>query len=281
MYVASSTFAFGDIETAVRELSSIGIRALEAYETGIRPGYWHLRVEERSPDEFRQLRSWLDDEGVALSAISGHVPLIGDDDALIRASLSHLEKCMTAAALLGCPVVVTASGGGQGSGEAERDWEDLSTRVSRLSERAGDHGVRIAFEPHYGEFVATTADLERLLQAVPSPHLGVNYDAAGLQVAGEDLAASIDRVAERTIHTHIRDIADGDLQDVPQLRRECVPGTGAIAFPSIVQGLLDAGYEGALSIELHKVCEGRLADHVSAGEYLEQLITNAEGTEDS
>ena len=274
MYVASSTCLFSNIETAVRELRPIGIRSLEVYEVGLGPGHWHLRVAERSAGELKETKKRLERDGMKVCAISGHVPLVGEGRAMIRAALSHLRRCMAAAELLGCPVVVTASGGGKGTGNRERDWHDLCGRVRRLSARAADHGVRIAFEPHYGEFVATTDDLRRLMEAVASPHLGINYDAAGLKVAGEDIAASIASVAQWVIHTHIRDIAKGNRRNAPQIRRECVPGTGTIDFRAIVQTLANAGYQGALSIELHKVYENRVDDHLAARRYLEEELNS-------
>lgn len=268
MFVASSTCVFGSLETALAELLPIGISAFEAYELHVpgRPELKHVGVGLKTEDELGQLREGLQSRGAWLCALSGHTDLLEPDPSAAAENVRHLEGCLAAAPLLDCPVVVTASGPLRG--EASAAWEYLVEVLRHLGDIAGEHNVRLAVECHYGEFIATTEDARRLMEAVAHPCAGINYDAWHFALAGENLETSVRTLSRWVFHTHIHDVPRECPGGTHWFAREEIPGRGVIDWPLLLAELNRAGYRGALPIELHKVFSDRVRDHAQARDFL-------------
>jgi sugar phosphate isomerase/epimerase len=248
----------------------IGIRTFEAYELhapGV-PEVRHVGVRVKADDELRRLGDDLSRRGARICALSGHADLLDPDPA--ADAVRHLERCLEAAPLLGCPIVVTASGFLRG--EPAAAWERLVAVLRHLGDVAGEEGVRLAVECHYGEFIATTEEAERLMEAVAHPRVGVNYDAWHFALAAEDLERSVRVLSPWIIHTHIHDVPRDCPEDTKWFEREEIPGRGVVDWSVILAELKRVGYGGALPIELHKVFEDRVRDHVQASKFLKAQL---------
>lgn len=268
MFIASSTCVFGSLETALAELLPIGICAFEAYELHVpgHPDVKHIGVGQKTNDELRQLRDDIRARGARLCALSGHTDLLEPDPSASAENVHHIERCLEAAPLLDCPIVVTSSG--HLRGEASRAWKHLVGVLKHLGDIAGEKGVQLAVECHYGEFIATTDDAHRLMEEFAHPCVGVNYDAWHFALAGENLETSVRTLSSWVIHTHIHDVPRKCPQDTPWFAREEIPGRGGIDWALILAELNRVGYRGALPIELHRVFVERVQDHKEAGEFL-------------
>jgi len=269
MKIASSTCIFGSIQTAIEELTPLGVNALEAYELCVpsRKELYHLNLASKTDAQIAELKSSFDEQDVSICAISGHASLLEKDEEVFSANLAHLHRCIEGAELLGCPIVVTASG--HATGDPERDWDRLNTCLGELGEKARGYNVKIALECHAGEFIQSTSDVKRLIESIGSEDVGINYDPWHFEILGEDISDSAKSVAKYVIHTHIHDVpkAEGERKI-----GEDIPGNGTIDWPSIVRELASVGYNGALSIELHRVFSDRVSDHRSSRTYLESLL---------
>jgi len=277
MFVASSTAVFGGLEQALDEMLPLGIGALEAYELNV-PGHPELRhvgVAAKTDSELTSLRAQFHERDARLCALSGHTDLLDPDPEGRAASVAHLRRCLAAAGVLGCPIVVTASGHLRGDpGEAMRSLVDA---LRGLGDVAAEHGVHLAVEAHYEEFMQSTADVVRLMQQVDHPRVGINYDPFHFVFLGEDIAASARTAAQWVIHTHIHDVTPSGADDVPWHAREEIPGRGVIDWPAVLEALHRAGYDGALSIELHKVFADLATDHETSRDYLCGLLQDLDG----
>ena len=113
-------------------------------------------------------------------------------------------------------------------------------RCTELVERAG---LRWAIEPHPHRYVASAASMERLLDHVPSPALGLNLDVSHLGAMAEDAVGYIGRMPERIFHLHVSD-NDG------RVNRHFRPGRGKVDWDGVFRALRVAGFDGVMSIEL-------------------------------
>jgi sugar phosphate isomerase/epimerase len=139
-------------------------------------------------------------------------------------------------------------------------------RFAPISSLASDEGMRIAFEPWPGQILghgpyqwtnmaSTPALWDRLFEAVPSPALGLEYDASHLIWQGIDHLQAIRDYADRIYHVHAKDI----VIDKAVLKRVgvhgdgwwrfVIPGLGVIDWAELLGTLSVSGYRGDLAVE--------------------------------
>lgn len=130
------------------------------------------------------------------------------------------------------------------SGVAAESLE--STFVANLqyaAPRLADAGIRLLVEPINlrdipGFFVSTSAHAERILDAVGSDNLFIQYDFYHMQVMQGDLVPTFERLKDRIAHVQIADTPG---------RNE--PGTGEINYPFVLAALDQLGYDGFVGCE--------------------------------
>jgi sugar phosphate isomerase/epimerase len=113
----------------------------------------------------------------------------------------------------------------------------------------------------YPEFAQQSEVLCEILDRVPSPCLGVNYDPSNALIAGEDPIAVLRKVKDRvvTMHASDRSIKPGYTLDDLRAQENSVGyasvlqhgeiGKGLNDFDKIFSILRDAGFNGWISIE--------------------------------
>jgi sugar phosphate isomerase/epimerase len=126
--------------------------------------------------------------------------------------------------------------------KAQWDWAVAGTR--ELAIYADSLGLQLALEiePFRLSLVNTVEKMSRFLEDVGHPAAKANVDISHLVLA-HDEPSEIQKLAGRISHVHLSD-CDGKVHgDLP-------PGRGCIAFPPYLQALRQAGFDGAISIEL-------------------------------
>lgn len=171
-------------------------------------------------------------------------------------------------------------------------WEESLPRFTEffapLSARAGEMGVRIAFEncPMGGNWSSGDWNLafnpsawERLFEAVPSDNLGLEWEPAHQILQMIDPLEQLTAWAPRIFHVHGKDASrfDGRIRrdgiiGPHAIGEERFPGFGESDWRRIVTELLRNGYRGAIDIEGHNDPffrkELELTGQVRALEYL-------------
>jgi sugar phosphate isomerase/epimerase len=130
----------------------------------------------------------------------------------------------------------------------DRNWHDFVETVRRIMAVVEDAGLRYAMEPHPYRYVANADGMLRLLDHVPSPALGINYDPSHTFPCGDMPHVAVYRLGSRVFHCHF---SDNDALTNAHWR----PGMGKIDWRALLQALRDVGYQGTLSIELEDVPE--------------------------
>jgi sugar phosphate isomerase/epimerase len=145
--------------------------------------------------------------------------------------------------------------------------------------------------PGHGALCCTPEGYGEFFKACPSKSMGVNFDPSHLLRMGIDPLRFINEFADRVFHVHGKDtelLAEGlyrygNFQE-PTLGkphgfgamhwRYTIPGHGGSRWPEMLRMLNDAGYKGAISIELEdeKFCgtpEGEKAGLLHARDFLQ------------
>ncbi len=130
-----------------------------------------------------------------------------------------------------------------------------------------DRGQHFLFET--GQETPTT--LVRAMEEVGTGNIGVNFDTANLILYGK--AATPD--AARLLAKYVRDVhcKDGLFPtDGRYLGKEVPLGQGRADMPSTLRILLEAGYQGPLTIEREISGEEQIRDILMARDYLRSLL---------
>ena len=240
-------------------------------------GVTHLDVTRFTDDEAGRVRGLLGRYGVAVSGLGYYPNPLDPDPEHRRLVAGHLQQVMTAAARLGVPVVNTFIGRDP-SKSVEANWPMVRAVWPDLLRHAEKSGVRVGIEncPMLfskdewpgGKNLATTPEIWRaLFEALPGPSLGLNFDPSHLVWQHIDPARCVREFGRRIVHFHAKDTrVDADrLYEVgaqglgwhtPKL-----PGLGDVPWGPLFSALTDAGYQGAVCVEVEdRAYEGSLAD---------------------
>lgn len=124
------------------------------------------------------------------------------------------------------------------------------------AKEAEQQGVVLALENHI-DF--TSSEMVRILDAVASDHLRVNFDTGNCLRLFEDPVEAAARLAPYTISTHTKDIATrrkgGSPSDNFTWWPACPAGEGVIDMPGVVKALKGGGFDGCLALEVDLIGE--------------------------
>jgi len=252
-------------------------------------------------DVTRADAAWADDvtgrcreAGVAISAL-GYYPNVLAGGEAAEAAIAHLHRLIDASALLGVNLVTTFIGRDQ-----RASVEDNLARVplvwKPIMAHAEDAGVRVAIEncpmlfgpdqwPGGQNLFTTPALWSRILEAVGSEALGLNFDPSHFVWQMMDYLAPLRDFADRLFHVHIKDIhldrrrldQVGTMAYPLDFMTPKLPGHGDIDWGAFVAALDDIGYTGPACIEVedraYETSRPRILDSLTLSKrYIDQFL---------
>ncbi|MEO1989900.1 MAG: hydroxypyruvate isomerase [Martelella sp.] len=154
-----------------------------------------------------------------------------------------VDTAISYAKALGCPKVNCLAGIAPKGIAAEKLEQTLVENLKYAAPRLADAGVKLLLEPINlrdipGFFVSTTDHAERILEAVGSDNLFIQYDIYHTQIMQGDLAETYKRLKAKIAHVQLADNPG---------RHE--PGTGEINYPYLFNMLDAEGYDGFIGCE--------------------------------
>jgi sugar phosphate isomerase/epimerase len=252
-------------EDAVRRIAALGYRHVELIA-------WNAQALEEyyTPQRIRDLRALMGDLGLTLSEFVSTAGAMASTSAVERRGVvEHFKRFCAVARELGTGMVNTVAPVPFGLKvpplknlpiaqvwtleipdglEWQRGWEEFVDTVREIMTVVEDAGLRYAMEPHPYRYVANADGMLRLLDHVPSPALGINYDPSHTFPCGDMPQIAIYRLGPRVLHCHF---SDNDALTNAHWR----PGMGKIDWAALLKALHDVGFEGTLSVELEDVPE--------------------------
>ena len=171
-------------------------------------------------------------------------------------------------------------------------WDLLLRNLDRISDRAGEHGVRAVLHPHVGTMVERGEEVQRVLSG---SSISLCLDTGHLLIGGTDPADLTRQAPDRIGHTHLKDVNSQVSEKVHAGRLSYTDavaegmyrplGTGDVDVETIVDTLEGNGYTGWYTLEQDTILteepcgEGPVSDVRISAAYVRSLLsTTATGS---
>jgi inosose dehydratase len=208
------------------------------------------------------LRGALDRHGLALIAVYSGANFIFPE--VLGEELWRIRRAAELGRECGAEHLVVGGGAQRTRPAEERDYERLAAALDEVKKLADAQGLVASYHPHLSTIVEGADEVDRVFERTS---IGFCPDLGHLLAAGGDPADLVKRYAERIPYIHFKDVtADGAF--VPL-------GEGRVDFDAVTAALLEAGYDGWVTVEL----DGYSGDPEAAArknrEYMGALLGNS------
>lgn len=250
-----------------RNLKQSFARARELGVSGVEiDGRHGIHAEEVSQTGLRQIRKWLEDEGLTVSAIS--FPTRGGyaDVERIEARVAATKAALQMAQSLGARVVTTHLG----DIPVPQEDESVDARWSMLVEvltDIGAHGLRVGATLCAEVGRASPTEVLKVIEALPGGSLQVDIVTGALIVFRHDPIRAIEQLSTHIGFVHMTDAVAGSYAG----RGDPAPlGAGDQDVPRVLGSLEERGYHGWLGLE-HVHASDAISDIIAAASLLRSL----------
>ncbi|RPJ39901.1 MAG: sugar phosphate isomerase/epimerase, partial [Chloroflexi bacterium] len=144
----------------------------------------------------------------------------------------------------GANTLIFSGGFKKPGADAEAEWQRMVERTRSLVELAESLGVTLAQEFEPGFIVGSTADLLRLFAEIPSPALAANLDLGHVFLCDPDPLSAIAQLGGKIVHGHVENMRAG-------VHNHLLPQEGDMDLPVYLSALRQAGFDGALALDLY------------------------------
>jgi inosose dehydratase len=145
----------------------------------------------------------------------------------------------------------------------EVDVDDIIVRIAQgmaeVADAAAEKGIKVGVENH-GRMLGRTAQTAKIVELVDRPNFGVNLDFTNFRsVYGEDHVEATRQLAKHVVHVHAKDFhisrepqEEEGWRQIPsgEYVKSAVGGEGDSQWPEVFRILKNAGYDGAISLEV-------------------------------
>ncbi|MBB6402733.1 sugar phosphate isomerase/epimerase [Arthrobacter sp. AZCC_0090] len=248
------------VPQAIRLFRAAGLDAAEViYQDGYTSGL--PQGDRRAAME--ALRA-AEDEGLPIIGLTPYTTAINAlEESEWRGGVDEFRGAIETAHLLGADRVrVYAGSWHPGDADHAGRWARLREALQTLAPEAGQAGVRLCVENHFGTMTQTAAETAALVREVAHPAVRVLYDQANLTFThDETFEQAFDVQGELIGHVHVKDLVFADpsaafratetarVNASERSVRSRVIGSGVLPWPEILAALLRHGYDDLLSIE--------------------------------
>ena len=192
-------------------------------------GYFHS--VSMLDDPLRVVRA-CEQAGVKLSGLSAHCPLCRPE-----ISVEYLRQAIRFAAECGTTVVNTDEGPKPPWTTEDEDFFLMRYTLTAAAASAEPRGIQIGLEPHQ-QYSRTPDGLDRIYALVDSESIGINFDTGNSYISGQDPITWLERVKDRLIHLHAKDISveqsDAERGQVTGTPVGCACGDGVVDWAQVV-----------------------------------------------
>jgi len=222
-------------EWAVEKTAQMGYKWIEPMihygrELMSEAGYYH--TVSMFDDPYR-IKEACDKAGLKISALQSHGPLGRPD-----VHGEYLKLAIRVAGEISVPVVNTDEGIKAKWTTEDEDFVLIKYTLQEAAFIAERRGVKIGLEPH-AQYSRTPDGLDRIYKLVDSPAIGINFDTGNAYLCGEDVYKWLDRVAERLVHLHAKDISveqsKSERGKVTGTAVGCACGDGVIDWAKVIE----------------------------------------------
>ena len=229
-------------------------------------GTSHIDVAGLTAARAGEIVAALAEQDLSISGLGYYPNPLHPDPAHRATVIAHLMHVITAAKLLGVPVVNTFCGG-DAAKPVEANWQAALEVWPNIVAHARDNGVKLAFEncPMIfsrdewpgGHNIAYSPQVWRWILDAWGGDVGMNFDPSHLVWQMIDQHRFIREFGPSILHAHAKDLmidrdglyersilSEGIGWQVPRM-----PGLGEVDWRGYFSGLYRAGYDGPIVIE--------------------------------
>ena len=256
-------------------------------------GVTHIDVADLSQAKADDLRAAADKREVTISGLGYYPNPLAADAAERETYVGHLRKVIEAAERLKLSIVNTFIGRDPKK-TIDDNWPAFMSVWPGMVKFAEDHNIRIGIEncpmifsdnewPGGKNLATSPAVWRRMFEAIPSANFGLNLDPSHLAWLMIDPVPVIREFGARLVHVHAKDarIDRHKLQDVGVMGLDWhtpkLPGLGDVNWSAFFGALTDAGFRGAVCVEVEdrsfeKTLEDRKRALALSQRYLSQYV---------
>ncbi len=199
---------------------------------------WYRDMVSESQGHPVDILGLLQELGLELKSLAAYMDIL-DPKRTWDAIFDELKGAIDFAAEAQVGFVVTESGGVPGKLE---EWDEMIKRFSKLTEYAASRGIVLLVENGPGVLVSNRVLMVRMMTAIDSPFLGINFDPANLILVPDDVARAVHELGKHIRDTHAKDailLPRGSERKVPEEHIFVVPeGEEFIHLPDGVRWVL-------------------------------------------
>jgi sugar phosphate isomerase/epimerase len=226
-------------------------------------GYFH---SVSMLDDPLRIRRACERSGVRLSGLSAHTPLTRPE-----IGVEYLKQAVRFAAECGAPVINTDEGAKQPWTTEAEDFVLMRYTLQEAAKVAEPRRIRIGLEPHQ-QYSKHPDGLDRIYGLVQSPALGINFDTGNSYLCGHDPYAWLERVLDRLVHLHAKDISveqsGAERGKVTGTAVGCACGDGVIDWAKVIAICRRCPRDIAFSVEC-----GTIDQAARSVAHLKKLLT--------
>ena len=207
-------------------------------------GYYHTVSMFDDP---YQMKRTAEKVGLKISGLQAHGPICRPE-----VHGEYLKMAIRCAAECGAPVVNTDEGIKAPWTTEEEDHVLMRYTLYEAAKVAEPRGVLIGLECH-AQYSRTPDGLDRIYDLVDSPAIGINLDTGNAYLAGQDPYPWLERVVDRLVHLHAKDISvehsDAERGKVSGTPVGCACGDGVIDWARVIEIIRKAPRDIVMSVE--------------------------------
>lgn len=231
-------------------------------------GVTHIDAANLSDSEADRIGQLCRSSGVSISGLGYYPNVLSPDPDEASACRDHLKRVIAASARLGIGVVNTFIGR-DWTRSVKDNWPRMLTVWRDLTAYAADLKVRIGIEncpmlftgdewPGGKNLAASPAIWRRMFADIGADNLGLNFDPSHFVWQQMDYLAAVREFGARFFHVHAKDarvdrhrLAEVGILATPlEYHVPKLPGLGDVNWGAFFSALTDAGYDGAVCIEV-------------------------------
>jgi len=211
------------------------------------------------------VKSTCEKAGIKLSGLSAHSALCRPE-----VGIESLKQAVRFAAECGAPVVNTDEGIKEAWTTEEEDYVLIRYALKQISALAEPRGILLGIEPHQ-QYSKTPEGLNKIINLVDSPAIGVNFDTGNSYLCGYEPADWLEQVKQKLVHLHAKDISVEKSKDqrgkVTGTPSGCACGDGVVQWEKIIEICKSAPRDIVMSVEC-----GTIEQAEKSLKYLKDLI---------
>jgi sugar phosphate isomerase/epimerase len=190
-----------------------------------------------SPGYAKHIAETFHKSGVGIASLGCYIDTIHPDADIRRQGIDRFKEHLRFARDFGTAIVATETGQPAPGSNRDHAWTMMREAVKELADEAEKWGVFVGIEPAVGHVIGSIDTMQRLIEEVPSSHIGVVIDPcnllhpANIDKQEEVMDQAFAQLGSRMVLAHAKDFhfeADGS-------KRTCALGSGLLNYPHFIR----------------------------------------------